>query len=83
MASIYLVLRHQEGKLNLGHQVLHHERAGSYPGVGGLGHDARCHCLVVEGKTYATRDGADTRVSELEAENPNDVCFSLEVSSPE
>ncbi len=83
MADIYLVLRHQ-GSRGLDGQVQHRgSMPGNYPGVGGYGHDAHCHCLVVERQTYKTREEADAKAKELEAENPSDVCFSLEVNSPE
>lgn len=80
--SIFLVLRHADGNsayYKTGERIMHHDDSG----VGGNGHDAHCHCLIISRTTYKTREEADAKAEELQAKHPNDFFFSLEVGSPE
>lgn len=83
--KFYLVLWHTDVKGNSCGQQITHRESGvgrGYSGVGGNGHDACCHCLVIKRETYKTREEADAKAKELQAQNPNDFFFSLEVKSP-
>ena len=91
MAEIYLVLCHEDanqfedlaraGYFLAGRQV--HHRHDRRVGVGGNGHDSLCHCLVVQRKTYRTREEADKAAEEMQTKDSSSIYWSLEVKEPE
>ena len=90
MAKIYLILQHLEGAKHVTSYVdswmrqIDHERVGYRRcGVGGGGHNTWCGCLIVHRTTYRTRDAADKIAEQMQAENPGDTIWSLEVNTPE
>jgi len=82
--KIFLVLHHIGARFSLsspGMEVRHAFGEGS---VGSHhGHDACCHCLLVNRRAYKTRAEADQQAQDAMVRYPDDYCWSVEVESPE
>ncbi len=91
--NLFLVLCHTDGNHGTSRGTpIHHNQAKARSSCDAFGgnlmphqsnHDALCHCLVVRRQTFKSREAADAKAKELQAQYPSDMYWSLGVESPD